>query len=200
MSRISLRLLIVVAISLAAWTSTPGIENYDIDPEHTFVTFKVNRFSMVNVVGFFPDASGHIALDLDDMTHTSAEIIIRTPSVFTGHSDGRDEAVKSAFFLDVENHPTITFKTSRVEVDGKQYTAVGDLTIKGITHEVHFPFAVKPPFKDPTGLTTIAISGKLTVDRLDYQIFQMDKKLANGEPFIGREVEIELNALAVKAE
>jgi len=197
MTRISM-LLAVFAVSLTAWTPSP--DHYEIDAEHTFITFKVNRFSMVDVVGVFPDASGHITLDLVDMTHTSADITIQTPSVFTGHSDGRDEAVKSAFFLDVENHPTITFKTKRVEVDGKQYTAVGDLTIRGITHEVRFPFTVKPPFKDPTGLTTIAVTGKLTVDRLDYKIFPVNKTLANGAPFIGREVEIEINALAVRTE
>ncbi len=180
--------------------STPHAARYEVDPEHTFLTFKVNRFAMVDVVGFFPEVSGTILFDEADMSRTRADITVHTASVYSGKSDGRDEAVKSAFFLDVANHPTITFKTTGVEVEGATYTAVGDLTIKGITREVRFPFTLKPPARDPTGLTTLAVSGRLTIDRLDFDIFRMDKKLANGEPFIGREVEIALNVLAVRAE
>ena len=40
---------------------------------------------------------------------------IRTASIDTGNAD-RDAHLRSADFLDVENYPTITFRSTKVEV------------------------------------------------------------------------------------
>lgn len=190
-------LLFLVPLLLAG---RPPAERYEVDPEHTFLTFRVSRFGMVDVVGFFPEVSGTIVYDPADPHRTRADITVQTPSVYTGRSEARDKAVRSPFFLDVAAHPTMTFRTTAIEEDGDALVAVGDLTIRGVTREVRIPFHLTPPARDPTGLTTLGIAGSLTVDRLDFGIFEMDKKRADGTPFIGREVAISLNVLAVLAE
>src|SRR6266404_2530357 len=56
------------------------------------------------------------------------------PGVWTG-VEQRDDHLRSADFLDAENHPEITFKGNQVEVKGEHDFAVtGDLTIRGVTH------------------------------------------------------------------
>ena len=49
----------------------------------------------------------------------------------------RDAHLRSADFLDVENHPRITFKGNQVEVAGpRDYTLRGALMIRGVSREV----------------------------------------------------------------
>ncbi len=72
----------------------------------------------------------------------------------------------------------------------------GDLTIHGVTKEVRFPFTLLEPFKDPTGAMTIAAHAIVKIDRQDYGI-KFSRKLPNGKEFIGNQVTIELNVLAV---
>ena len=58
--------------------------------------------------------------------------------IWTGEPD-RDDHLRSADFLDVENHPEITFKGSQSEVIGaNDYRVEGDLTIRGVTRKTVF--------------------------------------------------------------
>lgn len=198
MSRVNSLLLSMVALTAAGNLAAQG-ERYDIDPEHTFVTFEVNRFSMVDVVGFFPEASGTIMFDPSDAAKSSAAVTIETASVYLGNSEGRTDAVRGRIFLDVAEYPEMTFVTTRMEQRPSGLVAIGDLTLHGVTHEVAVPFEWKGPFRDPTGLTTITMKGHVTIDRQDFGI-SFDRRLPTGEPFVGNEVAIELNVLAVKAE
>lgn len=189
---------VTVATALSPILSSAQ-SNYEIDPEHSFVTMKVNRFALVNVVGFFPEVAGSVTYDASEPLSTTSEVIIQTESLYMGISEDRDLAIKSPVFLDVENYPEITFKMTSVINDGFRNEAVGELTIHGKTNVIHMPFEVKGPEKDPTGLTTIAISGSLVIDRRDYGI-TFDRVLASGLPFIGFDVEIEISVLAVRSE
>ncbi len=165
---------------------------YEIDAEHSFVTFKVDRFTMVSVVGSFEKVEGIIEVDAESGEPVTAVVSIPTNSVYLGQSKGRFEAVTSAVFLNVQQHPTITFETRSIEGG----VAQGELTINGVTQTVEFPFEFKRPFVDPTGLTTIGIHGELTIDRQDYGIM-FSRKLSNGGDFVGNNVEIEINVLAI---
>jgi len=172
---------------------------YEIDAEHTFVTFKVQRFTMVKVVGFFPHVDGTIRFDADEPESVHADITIPTDQVYLGNSTGRDGAVKGPAFLHVEKYPVIRFVTVDVSENDHDFVAEADLTIHGVTRRVAFPFQIKGPFKDPTGLQTVAIEGSMSINRQEFGI-AFDKKLPGGEPFIGNVVEIDINALAVASD
>ena len=61
---------------------------------------------------------------------------IEAASVNT-RNEGRDKHIRTADFFDVENHPTITFRSKRVEKAGEgRLRVVGDLTLRGVTKEV----------------------------------------------------------------
>lgn len=176
-----------------------SVRTYSIDPEHTFVTFRVERFTMVKVVGFFPHVEGLVRFDPDDPQSMHAAITIPTDQVYLGNSEGRDDAVRGPAFLNVDEYPSIQFETVRVRREGDEFVAEASLTIHGTTKRVEFPFTTKGPFTDPTGLETLAVEGSLTIDRRDFGI-SFDRRLPNGEPFIGNEVEIDVDALAVAIE
>jgi polyisoprenoid-binding protein YceI len=47
--------------------------------------------------------------------------------------------VRSPEFLDVERHPTMTFRSTGISGAGDDWTMDGDLTVAGVTRPVSFP-------------------------------------------------------------
>ncbi len=63
-------------------------------------------------------------------------MVVETASVNTRLAV-RDEHLRSGDFLGVPDHPTTTFRSTRVEqVDEDRFLVTGDLTIKGTTRPV----------------------------------------------------------------
>ncbi|MCE7996318.1 MAG: YceI family protein [Roseivirga sp.] len=186
----------IIASALLCFSFSLYGQKFIIDPGHTAVTSKVQRFSMVDVLGRFNEVEGSITYDSNDLSKLSAEVTIKTAS-YTSNNLGGEDAVKSVAFLDVANFPEMTFKSTKVVVSGEEFNMTGNLTIHGVTKEVTFPFTLLKPFKDPTRANTIATSASLTINRQDFGI-KFSRKLPNGKEFIGNEVHIELNVLAVE--
>lgn len=186
---------IITSLVLCISLSLHG-QKFIIDPGHTAVTSKVQRFGMVDVVGRFNEVQGSITYDSNDLSKLSTEVTIKTAS-YASNNLGGEDAVKSSAFLDVATYPEMTFKSTGVTVNGDELTMTGNLTIHGVTKQVTFPFAFLAPFKDPTRANTVAASASFTINRLDFGIL-FSRKLPNGKEFIGNEVHIELNVLAVE--
>ncbi len=68
--------------------------------------------------------------------HTAAEFCVRhidAGGLWTGEPD-RDAHLRSADFLDVEHHRTISFRSREVSLLGDHdYSVLGDLTIRRVT-------------------------------------------------------------------
>jgi len=72
-------------------------------------------------------------IDPDHPEASSVEVTVQAASVRTDN-ETRDNDLRSSNFLEVDTHPTMTFKSTRVEPSGAdRYRPTGDLTIKGIT-------------------------------------------------------------------
>ncbi len=167
---------------------------YKLDAGHTLVEFNVERFMVGEVTGKFKVFEGEVELG-EDGTLTTASLQIESISLDTDH-EVRDGHLRSAIWLDTENHPKITFVSTRVfEEEGRQYLE-GNLTIKGSTRPIQLAFDMKGPFEDPTGATTIGLVSDLVIDRQNYGI-SFSKLMDNGELFIGNEVRIRIRALAI---
>lgn len=170
-------------------------QEFTIDPGHTSVTSKVVRFGMVKVLGRFSEVEGQINFDTNNPAKISTNVVIKTASYSSNNVAG-EQAVKNVF-LNTAQFPEMTFKSDKVENKNGQFTMFGKLTLHGVTKDIQFPFQLTEPFKDPTGDHTIAIHAMLSLNRQDYGI-AFSRKLPNGEEFIGNEVEIELNVLAIE--
>ena len=102
-----------------------------------------------------------------------------------------------ADFLDVENHPTMTFKSKSVKKSGDGWVALGDLTIRGVTKEIELPFVVNGPIQNPWGQTVIGVVvDAIRINRHDYGI-SWSKAMDNGGLVVGDEVIIEIQLEAV---
>ncbi|MCA1734160.1 MAG: YceI family protein, partial [Acidobacteria bacterium] len=87
---------------------------WPIDPAHTSVEFAVKHMMFTTVRGRFKDVKGTIEIDEQNPQNSTVDVEMAAASIDTGTPD-RDTHLKSADFLDVENHPTLTFKSKKVE-------------------------------------------------------------------------------------
>src|SRR5213079_2148961 len=104
--------------------------SWTVDPMHTQVEFSAKHMGLMTVKGHFTGVRVSIDLSEDDFTAASVEATIDAHSLITNDAR-RDAHLKSPDFLDVEQFPTITFKSTRIErAAHDQYKMAGDLTIR----------------------------------------------------------------------
>jgi polyisoprenoid-binding protein YceI len=109
---------------------------WQIDPMHTQVEFAVKHFGMMTVRGRFNDVRASGTVDPQEPEKSRIEVVIDVASLNT-HNAQRDNDLRGSYFLELEKHPTITFKSTGAErLGGDSYALHGDLTIKGITHPI----------------------------------------------------------------
>src|SRR6266496_4182437 len=90
---------------------------------------------VTKVRGKFNVFSGAIHIG-DSVEDSWAELEIDAASIDTGVPD-RDGHLRSADFLDVEHHPKITYRSTRVDRTGPStLRVIGDLTIRDLTNPV----------------------------------------------------------------
>jgi polyisoprenoid-binding protein YceI len=169
---------------------------WNIDSSHTHSTFTVRHLVISNVRGEFKSTSGVVQLDEKDPSKSSVEAVIDATSINT-REEKRDAHLKSPDFFDVEKHPKITFKSSKVEKAGGGYKVTGDLTMHGVTKPVVLDAALTPEIKDMQGNTRRGISAKTTVNRRDFGLNW--SKMVEAGPVVGDEVKIEIEGEIVKA-
>ena len=106
---------------------------FNFDPAHSVVEFSVKHLVISNIRGRFNDFEASLEGDLNDLSTIKGGLTIKADSIDTRVGD-RDNHLRSADFLDVENYPEIKFDVTKV--DGKSVT--GNLTIKDVTEEETF--------------------------------------------------------------
>jgi polyisoprenoid-binding protein YceI len=103
------------------------------EPGHTAAEFCARHMMVSCVRGHFKNVHGSLSFDPENPQASSIEVTIDAQGLWSGESD-RDAHLKSADFLDVDNHPTITFRGHDVELLGaNEAKLAGDLTIRGVT-------------------------------------------------------------------
>lgn len=125
--------LLVSAAAAAPVFAAP--ETYTVDGTHTFANFSYNHFGMLTQISKFDKTTGTVTLDKEARTG-AVDITIDMKSVNTGY-ETFNEHIQDTDFLDTANHPTATFKSTKVSFEGdKPVSIAGDLTIKGVTKPV----------------------------------------------------------------
>jgi polyisoprenoid-binding protein YceI len=102
------------------------------------VTFDIKNFG-INTKGEFKGLKGSIKWDAENPSSSSFDVNVDVNTINTGISL-RDNDLKEAKWFDASNYPTINFKSTSVTATN----VTGNLTIKGITKQVSFPFTVTP--------------------------------------------------------
>ncbi len=187
---ITLTALIAPSFALAA--------NWNIDPDHSAAYFRVKHMMIADVQGSFPDVQGVAVIDAKDITRSTIEVTINADSISTGVAK-RDGHLKSADFFDVAQYPALTFKSKKVEQNGKnKLKVIGDLTLHGVTKEVELQ--VSGPSidtKDPWGNTRKGAKATTKINRKDFGIV-WNATLDNGGVLIGDDVDITIDLELIK--
>ncbi|MGA7615240.1 MAG: YceI family protein [Thermoanaerobaculia bacterium] len=177
-----------------------GTSRWEIDPAHTTIEFAVKHMMFTTVRGRFKNVIGAIEVDEPYADKSHVEVEIDASSIDTGVTD-RDTHLRSADFLDVENHPKITFRSKRVEgatsKEGDRFRVTGELTIRGKAIEVTLECVFDGKGKDPWGKQRIGISAKTEIDRREWGL-KWNQALETGGILVGNNVKIELEVQAVE--
>ena len=108
---------------------------WSFEPGHSAAEFRARHMMVTHVRGHFKNVHGKLNFDPENPKNSSVEAIIDAKGIWTGEPQ-RDDHLRSADFLDVANHPQITFKGSDVEIlGGNDFRVSGDLTIRGVTRK-----------------------------------------------------------------
>lgn len=175
----------------------PAPGDWVFDKPHTNLMFVARYAMLTKVRGHFKNFEGtiHAAEKPED---SWVELSIDASSITTDN-DTRDNHLRSGDFLDLENHPTITFKSTKVELFGDdQLRVTGDLTIRGVTREVVLDAEYVGVGKDAYGRTRVAFSARTDIERDDWEV-SWNMALETGGLLVGKRVQIELEVQALPA-
>jgi polyisoprenoid-binding protein YceI len=180
-------------------TAPKTATTWNIDPVHSVAEFKVKHMMISNVKGQFPKVSGSLTLDESDLAKSRVEASIDASSIET-RDPQRDAHLKSADFFDVENFPTLSFKSTGVRpVKEGELSVEGDLAIHGVTRKTTFIVeGPTPAAKDPWGNTRLAVSATTKINRKDFGL-TYNTVLETGGILVGDEVTITLDVQFIKA-
>ena len=164
---------------------TPG--TWTLDPAHTSAAFTVRHAGISKARGQFTDVEGElvVAEGGEDLAFTAT---LKTESVSTSNPD-RDAHLKSADFFDVENNPTITFRSTELKGD----TLHGELTINGITKPVELDFTYEGAATDPFGIYRAGFTGETKISRKEFGL-TWNAALEAGGVLVSDEVKILIEA------
>jgi polyisoprenoid-binding protein YceI len=181
---------------VAETLTKPEVGSWTFDPAHTAIGFTVKHLMAAKVRGGFKSFSGTIKQG-EDAASTSATVIIDAASIDTGAED-RDNHLRSADFLDVENHPQITFETTSITQAGSGFAVTGDLTIRGVTKPVTLDMTYGGIVSDPWGNAKAIFSGETKINREAFGL-TWNQALEAGGWLVGKDISIEVEVQAAKA-
>jgi polyisoprenoid-binding protein YceI len=175
---------------------------WQIDPAHSTIEFSVKHMMFTTVRGRFTKFTGTISADEQNPNNSTATVEIDAASIDTGTGD-RDAHLRSADFLDVQQYPTMTFRSTRVtgahSKAGDRFEMNGELTIRGRAIAVTLQASFEGIGKDPWGKQRAGFSAKTEIDRRQWGL-EWNQSLETGGVLVGHAVKIEADVQAVKQE
>ena len=169
---------------------------YVLDTAHTRIGFVTRQAMVTKVRGHFDEFEGGTHLDGDEPSKSSAHLTIKATSIQT-RNGLRDEHLRS-HFLDIANHPTITFTSAGVEqINETSFKVTGDLTIRGVAKPVTVDFELTGAENDPSGNFRVGFEGKATINRKDWGV-SWNAVVEGGGIFVSEKVTLELDIAAIR--
>ena len=184
-------------MTLLASPTIPGYlaGTWVIDPVHSEVGFSVRHLMVSKVRGRFGNVEGRFVTGVDPLaSEVSASADLA--SIDTGDPD-RDAHLRSGDFLDVDQYPTLTYRSTGIRQDGDGFVVDGELSLHGVTKSVPLQLEVNgfQP-NSPFGDTRAGFSASAEIDRRDFGI-EYNMVLEGGGVGLGHKVQINLEIEAI---
>ncbi|MGF6541109.1 YceI family protein [Paraburkholderia youngii] len=168
----------------------PG--RYDIDQDHTSITFDIDHFKYTRFTMRFNRKQGELDWNDGGLDRSTASVAIDAASIDT-NVPLLDKMVKSDSILDVARYPQIRFASTRFERTGEaRGTLSGDLTIRGVTQPVTLDVTFNGFAPDPlTKKDTLGFSADGHFSRAKFG-------LTTWYPAVGDDIHVRIQAEFVK--
>jgi len=141
---------------------------WKLDKAHSELAFSVKHLGISKVRGVFHDFDVTIvsAAEVEDST---IEATIELASVDTKEPN-RDGHLKTGDFFKIDEFPTATFRSTRIEGTADDFAVVGDLTLRGVTK----PVVLRGEFGginiDGAGRLHAGAEVRATIDRTEFGV------------------------------
>lgn len=173
----------------------PPAGRYELDPAHTAVEF-VARHILTKVRGRFTEFTGSIEV-AEAPEESSVEVEVKTASIQT-NTEQRDQHLKSEDFLNVEEWPLMTFRSTGVRHSGGNgFELDGELTIRDVTRPITFAGEYLGTETNPYGKTVLAATAKASFEREDWNV-NWNMVLETGGFLVSKKVDLEIEVEALK--
>lgn len=168
---------------------------WQFDPAHTIVQASAKHMMFTTVRVNFKGTRGEIEFEPGSPEQAWVTLSVPADSL-SSNDDRRDGHLKSADFLDVANHPDITFKSTRVQPAGKNvHKVTGDLAIRGATRPVTVDVLLHGIYEDQRTGQRAFLDASVTIDRREWGLV-WNMPVPQGL-LVGNEVIIEFSIEAV---
>ncbi|MEU9289520.1 YceI family protein [Streptomyces sp. NPDC048275] len=171
--------------------------DYTIDPSHSAIGFVARHAMVTNVKGTFKEFEGTLHLDGADPSKSTAMIDVKMDSVDT-RSEDRDNHLKSSDFFRIDEFPTMTFRSTKVEaLGGDDYRITGDLSILGVTKPLSIDLEFNGSATDPFGNERVGFEGKAEILRSDWGL-TWNAALETGGFLVSDKIKLTFDISAIK--
>ena len=185
------RLFFLFLLGAFSFSSFSQPVDFNIDPWHSSVQFKVPFWAVSHVSGRFDRFFGTVRFDRSNIDNCAVEFVVDAASINTGR-DRRDDDLRKTYF-NVDLHPGIVFEGKEFKKDGDTYIATGTLILRGISREIDIPFQiieyVEKDASNPRDEMGLAV-GPVSLKRSDYNMHQGLPIFKDDRIFVGDEVEL----------
>jgi len=180
-------------LSAAPFASAFAADTYALDPAHTQAIFTIDHLGFSTITGSVRDLNGTLLLDTAKPQDSTATVTMSTDSVETGFA-ARDKALQGPMFFNVAQFPTMTFKSTSIEMTSAKTANIrGDFTLLGVTKPLILKTTFNRQAQDTTG-TNVYKAGFTATTTIKRSEFGMKAYV----PYVGDEVHVTINFEGVK--
>lgn len=185
-----------VALVLASGLATAATETFQLDANHSSVSFRI-RHLVGRVTGNFTEFSGTMSMDPEKLDTVTVSVDIKTASVDTRNAD-RDKHLRGEDFFSAEKFPDMKFESTKFVLKGSESgTLQGKLTLLGVTKPVELEVEILGFGPDMWGGFRGGFSATGVINRKDFGMV-WNRALDQGGVVLGDEVEIQIDMEAVR--
>ncbi len=127
-------------VALVSLLTSMAQAQYKPDEQNSNLKFTIKNLGF-GVDGSFSGFDGNINFNSEDLVASNFDVTINAATVNTDNSL-RDGHLKGDSFFDVKNYPKIRLASTKITANKGNYQFSGQLTIKGKSKAISFPFTV----------------------------------------------------------
>lgn len=167
----ALKYLALAGLLGAAVSVQAAPVTYKLDPGHTMVLFSWNHFGYSNPTADLGLGEGTLVFDEQHPANSSVEVTLPLARLDT-HVPALDEHLKKPDFLNADQYPVVTFKSTEVQpLGGNKFKVTGNLTVHGVTRAVVLDATLNKVGPHPmTKAPSIGFDATASIKRSDFGV------------------------------